>query len=61
MIEGCPPFYAKENNEVSKAITSKQRPPFNAPLKHYAYGLKEYAFHFFFFGYLVFNNVIVWI
>ncbi|XP_078168790.1 serine/threonine-protein kinase 12-like isoform X2 [Carex rostrata] len=41
MIEGCPPFSAKENNEVSKAITSKERPPFTAPLKHYAYGLKE--------------------
>jgi hypothetical protein len=45
MIEGCPPFSAEENNEVSKAIASKERPPFTA-LKNYSYGLKEYAFLF---------------
>ncbi|KAJ4797400.1 hypothetical protein LUZ62_048646 [Rhynchospora pubera] len=38
MIEGCPPFSAKENNEVPKA---KERPPFRAPPKLYSYGLKE--------------------
>uniref|UniRef100_A0A0E0C7Q0 Protein kinase domain-containing protein n=1 Tax=Oryza meridionalis TaxID=40149 RepID=A0A0E0C7Q0_9ORYZ len=41
MIEGCLPFYDKKNNEIEKAHNSKERPPFRAPPKHYAYGLRE--------------------
>lgn len=41
MIEGCPPFAAKPDNDVPKAYISKERPPFRAPLKLYSYGLKE--------------------
>ncbi|KAG1346560.1 integrin-linked protein kinase 1 [Cocos nucifera] len=41
MIEGCPPFSHKQENEVPKAYASKERPPFRAPLKLYAPGLKE--------------------
>ncbi|WOK99309.1 serine/threonine-protein kinase STY17-like [Canna indica] len=41
MIEGCPPFSYRQDNEVPKAYVSKQRPPFKAPSKLYAYGLKE--------------------
>ncbi|RZR93343.1 hypothetical protein BHM03_00021818 [Ensete ventricosum] len=41
MIEGCPPFSYKQDNEVPKAYVSKQRPPFRAPPKQYAHGLKE--------------------
>jgi hypothetical protein len=42
MIEGCLPYYNKKNNEIEKAHNSKERPPFRAPPKHYAHGLKEY-------------------
>ncbi|RWW29734.1 hypothetical protein BHE74_00001168, partial [Ensete ventricosum] len=41
MIEGCPPFVYKQDNEVPKAYVSKQRPPFRAPPKLYVHGLKE--------------------
>ncbi|VFQ97079.1 unnamed protein product [Cuscuta campestris] len=41
MIEGCPPFRAKKDNEVPKSYAAKQRPPFKAPAKFYAHGLKE--------------------
>ncbi|XP_008803722.2 integrin-linked protein kinase 1-like [Phoenix dactylifera] len=41
MIEGCPPFSHRQENEVPKAYASKERPPCRAPLKLYAHGLKE--------------------
>ncbi|KAJ3671007.1 hypothetical protein LUZ60_008433 [Juncus effusus] len=41
MIEGCPPFANKSENEVPKLYASKERPPFKAPLKLYSHGLKE--------------------
>lgn len=41
MIEGCPPFKAKNENEVPKHYAAKERPPFKAPAKCYAHGLKE--------------------
>lgn len=41
MIEGCPPFSAKQESEVPKAYAAKDRPPFTAPTKFYAHGLKE--------------------
>ncbi|XP_004491350.1 serine/threonine-protein kinase 12 isoform X2 [Cicer arietinum] len=41
MIEGCPPFYRKPENEVPKAYVENMRPPFKASPKLYAYGLKE--------------------
>ncbi|GMI77704.1 BLUE LIGHT-DEPENDENT H+-ATPASE PHOSPHORYLATION [Hibiscus trionum] len=41
MIEGCPPFCTKQDNEVPKAYSSRERPPFKAPSKYYAHGLKE--------------------
>lgn len=41
MIEGCPPFSTKPENEVPKLYVSNERPPFRAPTKHYAHGLKE--------------------
>jgi serine/threonine protein kinase len=41
MIEGCPPFSAKPDDEVPQVYAARQRPPFKAPTKHYAHGLKE--------------------
>lgn len=41
MIEGCPPFSTKQENEVPKAYAANERPPFRAPAKCYAQGLKE--------------------
>ncbi|XP_074575258.1 serine/threonine-protein kinase 12-like [Curcuma longa] len=41
MIEGCPPFRDKQDDEVPKAYASKERPPFRAAPKLYAHGLKE--------------------
>lgn len=41
MIEGCPPFVSKQENEVPKAYVAKERPPFRAPAKRYVHGLKE--------------------
>ncbi|KDP21162.1 hypothetical protein JCGZ_21633 [Jatropha curcas] len=41
MIEGCPPFSAKQEQEVPNSYCAKERPPFRAPTKHYSHGLKE--------------------
>lgn len=41
MIEGCPPFPTKPENEVPKLYVANERPPFRAPAKQYAHGLKE--------------------
>ncbi|KAL8236079.1 hypothetical protein R6Q59_017160 [Mikania micrantha] len=41
MIEGHQPFFNKNEDDVPKAYVSKERPPFNAPTKSYAHGLKE--------------------
>ncbi|KAL5096967.1 hypothetical protein RYX36_001294 [Vicia faba] len=41
MIEGCPPFYAKREDEVPKVYASKERPPFRAPTKHYSHGIRK--------------------
>ncbi|GMI85949.1 BLUE LIGHT-DEPENDENT H+-ATPASE PHOSPHORYLATION [Hibiscus trionum] len=41
MIEGCPPFSAKQDNDVPKAYAARERPPFKAPAKNYSHGLKE--------------------
>ncbi|CAK9152660.1 unnamed protein product [Ilex paraguariensis] len=41
MIEGCPPFSTKQENEVPKSYIANERPPFRASAKCYAHGLKE--------------------
>ncbi|KAF9589774.1 hypothetical protein IFM89_028683 [Coptis chinensis] len=41
MIEGCAPFSTKEEHEVPKAYSEKERPPFRAPAKLYSHGLRE--------------------
>ncbi|GAA0175057.1 non-receptor serine/threonine protein kinase [Lithospermum erythrorhizon] len=41
MIEGCRPFSAKKEDEVAIAYAANGRPPFRAPVKHYAHGVKE--------------------
>ncbi|XP_076888186.1 serine/threonine-protein kinase 12-like [Bidens hawaiensis] len=41
MIEGEQPFFNKNEDDVPKAYVSKERPPFNAPSKSYAHGLRE--------------------
>ncbi|KAJ8549053.1 hypothetical protein K7X08_032760 [Anisodus acutangulus] len=41
MIEGYPPFHAKEENDIPKLYAAKERPPFKSLAKFYAYGLKE--------------------
>ena len=41
MIEGCPPFSAKKEDEVPKVYAAKERPPFRAPAKRYAHGIRE--------------------
>lgn len=41
MIEGHPPFSAKQDADVAKSYAEKERPPFKAPAKFYAHGLKE--------------------
>ncbi|KAL9260001.1 Serine/threonine-protein kinase 12-like protein [Drosera capensis] len=41
MIEGCPPFSRKTEAEVQSAYAVKKRPPFRAPGKLYAHGIKE--------------------
>ncbi|KAK6932748.1 Serine-threonine/tyrosine-protein kinase, catalytic domain [Dillenia turbinata] len=41
MIEGSQPFSEKDENNVPTAYASKERPPFRAPAKRYAHGLKE--------------------
>lgn len=41
MIEGCQPFMSKNGKDVPELYAEKRRPPFNAPSKNYAHGLKE--------------------
>ncbi|XP_042068395.1 integrin-linked protein kinase 1-like isoform X1 [Salvia splendens] len=41
MIEGHPPFPKRNDIEVAKAYAANERPPFEAPIKHYAYGLRR--------------------
>ncbi|KAJ0111398.1 hypothetical protein Patl1_01489 [Pistacia atlantica] len=41
MIEGCPPFSTRQEKEVPKVYVANERPPFRAPPKCYAYGLRE--------------------
>ncbi|KAK9284901.1 hypothetical protein L1049_024082 [Liquidambar formosana] len=41
MIEGCPPFSTRQENEAAKAYVANERPPFRAPTKFYGHGLKE--------------------
>lgn len=41
MIEGQQPFSTKQENEVSRVYALNERPPFRAPAKRYAHGLKE--------------------
>ncbi|CAI9292878.1 unnamed protein product [Lactuca saligna] len=41
MIEGCQPFFTMDEKDVPKAYVTNERPPFNAPSKSYAHGLKE--------------------
>ncbi|KAK6917753.1 Ankyrin repeat [Dillenia turbinata] len=41
MIEGNQPFSEKDEKDVPKGYASKERPPFRAPTKRYAHGLKE--------------------
>lgn len=41
MIEGNQPFSMKSEDDVPKAYVANERPPFNAPPKSYAHGLRE--------------------
>ncbi|KAK4438917.1 Integrin-linked protein kinase [Sesamum alatum] len=41
MIEGCPPFPKRKEIEVAKAYVANERPPFEAPPKRYAHGLRQ--------------------
>ncbi|KAK9696876.1 hypothetical protein RND81_08G002900 [Saponaria officinalis] len=41
MIEGCPPFSSKDEKEAQRAYDHHKRPPFKAPGKSYAHGLRE--------------------
>ncbi|GFP87893.1 putative serine/threonine-protein kinase/receptor r831 [Phtheirospermum japonicum] len=41
MIEGCPPFPNRKEIEVAKAYVDNERPPFQAPVKHFACGLQQ--------------------
>ncbi|GER28458.1 protein kinase [Striga asiatica] len=41
MIEGCPPFYSKHDQDVPKLFAANERPPFRASTKFYAHGLKQ--------------------
>ncbi|XP_022860360.1 integrin-linked protein kinase 1-like isoform X3 [Olea europaea var. sylvestris] len=40
MIEGCQPFPRRQEIEVAKAYVANERPPFRAPVKFYAHGLR---------------------
>lgn len=64
MIEGCPPFQSKQEEDVPKVYAAKERPPFRAPPKRYAHGLKEYVscvslviFAVFFFSHFLFSSI----
>lgn len=66
MIEGCQPFSTKDENDVPKLYAARARPPFNAPSKSYAYGLKEYAlmlikalYNSFCYLFLLYMNVVI--
>ncbi|KAL8507934.1 hypothetical protein ACS0TY_018474 [Phlomoides rotata] len=41
MIEGSPPFSKKKEIDAAKAYVANERPPFEAPGKQYAYGLRQ--------------------
>ncbi|KAL2483472.1 Integrin-linked protein kinase family [Forsythia ovata] len=41
MIEGCQPFPKRQEIEVAKGYVANERPPFRAPVKLYAHGLRE--------------------
>jgi hypothetical protein len=41
MIEGQQPFHTQQEKEVTKVYAAKERPPFRAPAKRYAHGLRE--------------------
>ncbi|KAI3939586.1 hypothetical protein MKX01_038541 [Papaver californicum] len=41
MIEGRPPFFTKQEEEVPKAYAEKERPPFSASERLYSRGLRE--------------------
>ncbi|XP_020581281.1 serine/threonine-protein kinase STY8-like isoform X2 [Phalaenopsis equestris] len=41
MIEGCMPFNTQPDSRVPNLYAAKERPPFRAPPRHYAFGLKE--------------------
>ena len=41
MIEGQPPFSNKKENAICKGYAAGMRPPFKAPAKCYAHGIKE--------------------
>ncbi|VFQ61869.1 unnamed protein product [Cuscuta campestris] len=41
MIEGCPPYPTKPDIEVAEVYAANERPPFRAPVKLYAHGLRE--------------------
>ncbi|XP_059438136.1 integrin-linked protein kinase 1 isoform X1 [Corylus avellana] len=41
MIEGHQPFQTQQEKEITKAYAAKERPPFRAPAKRYAHGLRE--------------------
>ncbi|GFQ03187.1 serine/threonine-protein kinase ht1 [Phtheirospermum japonicum] len=41
LIEGRPPFPTKLDHEVPKSYVANERPPFRAPTKSYAHGLRE--------------------
>ncbi|XP_047334556.1 integrin-linked protein kinase 1 [Impatiens glandulifera] len=41
MIEGSPPFAALQETDTPKAYVANLRPPFRAPAKFYAHGLRE--------------------
>ena len=43
MIEGNQPFSMKSEDDDPKAYVANERPPFNAPPKSYAHGLREYV------------------
>ncbi|CAH9126953.1 unnamed protein product [Cuscuta epithymum] len=45
MIEGSPPYATKPEIDVAKAYAVNERPPFRAPVKLYAHGLKELIEH----------------
>uniref|UniRef100_A0A830CA23 Uncharacterized protein n=1 Tax=Phtheirospermum japonicum TaxID=374723 RepID=A0A830CA23_9LAMI len=41
MIEGCPPFLNRKEIEVAKAYVDNERPPFQAPVKHFSCGMQH--------------------